>query len=437
MSIFDFEKSLVHNDETIGNSDYFSELLQQPRSSHKRNSAKDVTVSNIFSKRQCWSFSSFKNVSFINTKLSNFSFQSCYLDGCSFINDKKRKWLDTVYYTNSFVKDTTFEKIDFTNVDFSNAIFQNCTFYSVSFRSCNFMHSKFINCSFRFVSMRYSNFEYSMFINPSVSSSVLSFNQSPYIIGGIEMVKNGKYIRLNQKGVFMKANEYGNYFQDFINYYLEKNEFFPLVNLYMNLKEVKKAKEVASMGFKKAIMLNNHELAFSFARLINYYGFLSFDEKNSLLEFANQSLTQQENNDYLKERFFSIQNIEEELLYRPSQGSMLVAIFKTNLLEGDERLNDVLKDIDEFGEGCSDENGYHVLKVSHNSPFEIVCLIVGLIGSVASISSVIDTVIKKIKERKAKKDSRNNEVDNVAISGANVTITYSDGKVIRIEKKIN
>lgn len=384
-NLFEYDGSLVFNDSIIEDRNYFSSILQKPKTSHKRNKVKNVESTNIQIVRQVWAFSSFYNVNFLNCSFEKVSFQNTKICKCGFygINGE----MNIVYFSSSHIEETEFVGINFCSVDFVNATFYGCHFKNVVFRSCNFPGATFINCTFDKIELTMSNIEYASFVNCSIINSQLNFNQIPYVIGGLELVESSENCILRYKRKEkIDGHQYINMLSLFIRHYLENSLHFPLANIYSFLHKKQLAKNEMIIGFKEALLEENEELLFFYSKLINHHNCLSIKERKALLNGLYSSYSTG-NLKYLKNS--SLKRIEEELLGTESTNSVRLVI-QTNIDYKDAELTNSLRTIDAFLSNECKIGKFHQLSISHNSPAEIVVTIIGLISSVITIVDFIN-----------------------------------------------
>ena len=303
---------------------------------------------------------SFNNSTFYNTKIINSPFQYCTLTGALFQN---------VLLTNSAIEHSTLE----------DAFFENCTFQSMN--------------------LSHLNMEFIEFKNIHMNNVILSFTQMPYVLGGIEYIKNtDDDVRISTgEDTSIDKQEYiSNGIPLLCEYYKMKEAHFPLANIYLGLGDKEQAYNHLKLGMQYCVISRDIRMLKYFCKLAARNNEFTYKELNSLYVsiqrlIPQEALNQQELHNYSRH----IGEIKTILFSKQDTPNVSFSI-KTNIEPNEisplsrfiEKIFSIKQDL------CSDSDDVQLV-LKQNSPF-IVTL--NITGELFKLCCFILVVIKLINE---------------------------------------
>jgi len=357
--------------------------------------------------------SQFRSVSFLNTLLNENSFACCDFYDVA-IDGSGCKCFNANNFSLSSFEQCKFSCLQLVSSGMLGSLFHNCSFKNSVFRSStlegtNFINSHMVACDFSSV-----NVEFTCFARTVLEGVRFPFYQFPYVIGAAD------YISATDEGVTLCAgekvlpvSEYRQQVDNLILYFLDKNEYFPMCNLYIAKGAVQEAKRTLLDGISTALDHNDFRMVRYFCQLALHHDILD--------EFTRQRIVQDVDN------FLQAKDIPESRLndYMTHVGSIRTLLrsgsansvslhfnIKTHVLrddpEGVQYVNALFHDLNQALSHTDGQNGFQVM-VSNYCPYEIAVTVLSAVGSAAPIASLIWMTIDAVKAHRSHK--RHVEVD--------------------------
>lgn len=130
--LFPRKKNKVRNSLFINDVNDMKALGSFIHCSYKRSHLNNVNFIEINLRYSAWTDSFFKNTRFDRSNLNGCNFQLCIFEDSYF---KDIQTISNASFNHSYFKNTTFENIIFKNCVFSDAIFIDCKFVNCKFAS--------------------------------------------------------------------------------------------------------------------------------------------------------------------------------------------------------------------------------------------------------------------------------------------------------------
>lgn len=339
--------------------------------------------------------SSFFQCIFMKCSMNKADFEFCNFENCNF--------QDTPLTNESF-NNSTFYATKFINSPFSSCTLTGTLFKNVLFSHSDIKHSTlegavFEGCSFEDMNLNNLNLEFIEIKDIHMSNVILPFSQIPYILGGIEYIKNTNDIVCigtnSTKNISTK--EYVSKALPLLCEYYEKQELhFPLANIYLGLCEKEKAYNHLKLGIQYCVISKDFRLLKYFCKLVARSNEFTYKELNTLYTLVQKfmpqdALNQQQLHDYSKH----IGEIKTILFSKQDTPKVTFSI-RTNIEPNDiSPLSNLIDDIFKIKQKiCNTPNALQLV-LEQNSPF-IVTL--NIVGELFELCCFVLIVIKLINE---------------------------------------
>lgn len=205
----------------------------------------------------------YRHCSFINNSMKEPDFEFCEFLDCDFYN----KTPITCSYNNSSFIDVRFHDISFDSCTFTSAYFEKCHFFGGRISYSTLENSYFKDCTFENIDFRSLNMAFIELNNPHMMNVTLPMSQIPFMYGCLNYLLNTKDSVRISKGE-TRTISIQEYFKKVIplmkKYFDESEQYFPLSNIYISLKEYDMAIEALKKGL--SIAIENHDF-----RMLKYY----------------------------------------------------------------------------------------------------------------------------------------------------------------------
>ena len=257
---------------------------------------------------------------------SNFEFADFIK--CKFIGENKSflKIIGASFSSSNFsytkLNNVQIQGCSFSQVDFSNAEIENCDIASSTFENAIFHKATLTNLKLSNLNIEYSDFKDAIFNNVEFALS-----QFAYIFGlDPDDIMNGKIkITVNEVGEsqMLSVDELSDVSNHLITYFLSKNNYFPVANLYLMFKREKEFKSIIELAIKSTLLEKNYRELKYLIKLVYLSNYFSTNDKNNLFQLIETlQYEQTEHNEftqpYLKHKAeiesFLIPKVEEEFL---------------------------------------------------------------------------------------------------------------------------
>ena len=351
-----------------------------------------------------FSGSSFKNVIFKDCNLNSTVFYNCYFYDCCFENISD---FTGTKFSKSIFWDTKFIDCNIYSVSFDDAHFNNCFFKDNFWRSLTMDNCKFHKTSFVNITIKNMNFDYAIFENIHFENTKLPFPTIPYILGGIEYIKNTKdNVRITSQHNIsegISSFEYIKLLKELEIFFINTDTYYPLVNIYSSLDKKDLASSAALKGIRIALLCKKFDMIKNHALQIKHYELFGINERKQLIDmllkgFPTLSVSVHENT-----LFNIIISQVRNILLNSSNRCNLQLTIKTNITQLIQIL-EIIKSIKILISSVEDKNyNDYSIEIRHNSPYDfflnlfstpenVVCILGGMFLAFKNISLIFDKI---------------------------------------------
>jgi uncharacterized protein YjbI with pentapeptide repeats len=353
---------------------------------------------------------------FINSAAAGSNFCCCEFDGCnivnanfqecSFINSTIVNSFENNPIVSSNFNDSLFaDKFKIENTYFKHSVFYNTAFLeglvrNTTFYSCTLEGTTFSNVEFENVKFSDLNIDYAIFEDVKMTNVILPFSQICYTFGLLSYLgttSDEVYITsASSKNGYISKDEFLNLLPDFITYYTETKDFFPLANIYFYLKDNENAKKTILMGIIESIAEIDFRKIKYLCKLIFVYGVFEYHERQEIIDYIYSHISFCDMHPSL---FYSYnvykKEIESYLLNNNRKGITTAEIKITTEVFPDEahKMGILISTLEEIIDLYKSPLGEHKIICRHNSAESIVVFIQenwpSIILIVTSIYSVL------------------------------------------------
>lgn len=361
---------------------------------------------------------SFENVALTGSRFRSVTFRKTPLNGnsfacCDFYNVEFDGGGYGLFSANNFSL-SSFEGCRFFDLQFASSgmlgsLFHNCCFQNVVFRSSTLEGTSFINSRMTDCDLSSVNVEFTRFAKTALDGTRFPFYQFPYVIGAADYISGGGNsftLRAGEK--YLPVSEYRQQLNNLILYFLDKQEYFPMCNLYIAKGAVWEAKRCLLDGISSALALHDFRMIRYFCQLALHHDILDEFTRQRIIRDLDEFLQTKDIpeprlNDYMTH----VGSIRTMLQSGGSNSVSLHFNIKTNAMRDDsgglKYINTLLYNLNQALAQSEGQNGFQVT-VSNYCPYEIAVTVLSAVGSAASIASLIWMTIDATKEHRAKKD---------------------------------
>lgn len=412
------------------------EKISMKRSRFQNIIYKDCTFDNV-----AFSASSYHNVTFKQIKLSGNSFACCNFFNSVFVNKKTG---DALYIGNNFSQSSftacDFLKITFKSSGFLQSLFYNCRFNNVKFQSNTLEGSCFNSCNLEKIDAGHTNVEFIELLNTNLKSVVFPFYQFAYIIGASDFLNEpSDRISFVAGDKEVSLEDYIHQIDNLIYYYDDKQEYFPVCNLWIAKGKMREAQEVFLNGINQALDTLDFRMIRHLCRLAKRHDLL--DEitvlrASKIIEnyLYDDNIPPERINDYI----VNTGEIRKTLLSGKSDSVTYSFNIRTNICKKNKKgvayVNSLLTELnDALSQNNFGQLGFQVA-VSNHSPFEIIIDVVCAAGSLATIAQLIWNIVEK---KQSDKSSDNQTVpDNYVLADNEIYAKCIDTYIERSKEQL-
>lgn len=309
-------------------------------------------------------------------------------------NDFEKSLLNNVSMQYcSFTKDI-FLRCSFLGSNFANSTFTYCVIQNSKIYGCSFLGAEFCSGILRDTEISSSNFElcrfrniilekldlreltlnYAFFENVTMKDVCLPFLQIPYTFNGLQYVfDTSDDIRISSHDPSVKEiglAEYKNMLDDFVVFFHEKNQYFPLTNCYIVQGAMKQAELCNETGIKKSAMLHDFRSLYFYCvqaaqilKLSRERRGLLYAEINAVL--SNTSLTEGDYHQF----YIYFPQIKRLLFDTPNDNPVMTLTIHTNIDPEDyKKLAILLSALETATQECGLTLDSKHVEIRHNSP---------------------------------------------------------------------
>lgn len=350
--------------------------------------------------------SNFLNTVFQNCYFPNVSMDFCLFYDCDLISKKEDCSIINANLGNTNIVMSRMKNLHIKTSTITNSLFDKSTFDACKIEYSSFENTIFHHCTFKRMELRNLNLEFTEFIEPSFCDVVLPFAQIPYAFGLLNSLKeHPQDVWISSEGNADKISveSYFEILPKIIPYYLETEEYFPLVNIYIALKEYANAFAAMKQGVQKASIEKNFRMLKYFCKLAVYDArWCNQVQRQMLCDFIYdinnfQPMTEYQCHNY----YLHLGEFRKILLFEDNTKTTLYFQMHTNILpEEKQKLVTLLAGIDKIIDS-TDEKLISSIELKHNSPYTILITILGVLAILELVAkglSSVCTVVKDIQE---------------------------------------
>ncbi len=367
---------------------------------------------------------------FISTKFNNCiiegtNFQCCDFTDCFFKNDTEEAFILSSNMSNSNFTNTVFKRIVFRQNTIYQSIFDECIFEDCILTTTTLEGSIFNNCRFTNMDMRIINMDYISLNNPKMENVILPFYQIPYVLNGLNYILNTNdqvwiesECSLESK---IRPTEYYKLLDYMGIFFFDKDEFFPLINIYLAQNKPATALEFAKEGIRNSVKFNDFRMIKHICRLITSTTDFSPKEIKEIYylieELYNPKYIDKNNIiSYLN----NISEIKNILLKGDFNQETLEILIKTNIDASDATgISDFIKELTVTLDNIAGDSRSQYIELRHQSDYSIIFTCVNIIeeiipilvsfyaffGVVDKSAKFYDTLLNIKQKKKTKKES--------------------------------
>lgn len=345
----------------------------------------------------------FENTSFVNCDFSNVSLDFCLFYKCIFLSDRIEKGIINANLGNTNFVQCEWKVLPINKSVLSNSLFEHNTFDQCTIQYSSFENTIFQSCIFKNMELREINLEFSEFVNPVFEDVTLPFSQIPYTFGLLDRLTENKekiYVSSSTGEKKLSTIEYLNILPQILPYYIENEEFFPIANIYIALKDYEKAFQAILSGMRKASYEKDFRMLKHFCKLAVSSGWCDREKIKTLYSFIydvrnfEPMIAYQRHNYYLH-----LGDFRKILLFSDSTLPTLHVQLQTNILpDRTENIALVIESLNHLINVIGEENVVSSFELHHESPYEIILIIVGGLVLLKLIAENIHSICEPIKD---------------------------------------
>ncbi|RGX91230.1 hypothetical protein DXA60_14040 [Roseburia sp. OF03-24] len=312
----------------------------------------------------------FRDNDFLKAKLDNVSLQYCsfaedVFHACSFRGSNFAN--STLVYCA--IQDSIIHGCSYVGTEFYSGIIRNTRIDSSTFELCRFHKTILEDLDLRQVTLNYTFFD-----KVTMNNVCLPFLQIPYTFNGLQYVFNTSdnitVSSHSSERSELTVKEYREMINDFVVFFNDQKQYFPLVNCYIVQNKWDLALLSNETGIKTSI--EKHDFRSLYFYCIQAAQILNMERKKRMLlysEISKQlSVTYLTGGEY--HQFCLYFPMIKKLLFDvPNNNPVLTMVIKTNIEPEDyKNLGILLKALDEAAALCGVSLDSKHVEIRHNSP---------------------------------------------------------------------
>lgn len=329
------------------------------------------------------------NSNFQYSNLKNCEIKDCTIEGSNFADC----YLDNVSYSNNL----------FVGNNFSYTHFNKCNISGGELLSTSLEFSIFTDSTFRDLRLANLSMEYSEFDNVHMNNVILPFAQLPFIFNGLDYILNTNdkiAISANMKDCkSISVEEYVETFNDWKIFLFKKSLYFPLSNILLAEGNKEEALECILCGVIMTICNSDYRTLKYLCKLAAAHPCVSKSDclkvYRRIKELIDSNLL---NNEQYYNYMIHMQDIKNILVENPKCNPQLSVSLQTNILPEERKK---LMYIVEFLDSIITKEYFGIdsktISMKHNSPYEILLIVIGSIFILKEVTELIKTIISGIK----------------------------------------
>lgn len=336
------------------------------------------------------SLSKFRNCRLIDCSMNNCDFRYCDIYTSTFFSNRSKFQINSCNFSygnfiNSKFTDIEFSGCSFRQMQFEKTLFKNCTITYSSIEQSNIKDCTFENVDLRNVGVRYCTFENVDF--KSVTFHILDLARNYGLIKLLQKSEDIKIAYENGKEMFL--NEALPRLKSLIPYYLETQQFYELLNVYIIYNDQEAILNVLPFAFKTVIMACDFGALQDLCALIVKFKICTEKQLRSFYTMIKKLIIPDKFPHYLRKSYNTyIENIKYILVDNPYNNPQAHIILKTDietladtdmplLLESIEtNINDLAPNIDTS------------IELTRHSPYDIAIVLYGMLPEILTVCQI-------------------------------------------------
>lgn len=371
----------------------------------KRSIISNETFSKYNFSRSTLTGSVFKNTRFIDCNFDSAVAEFCDFYNCEFVQTLHSNTMLRFNFSNTNFINCKFTNIGLYTSSLTNALFKDVEFYCCNIDLASFENSVFENTKFFDMELRNLNIEFAEFKNIVCSRVTFQISQISYIFGALDYLlsTNDSSIwissEMSDNDKKISIQEFKELLPDLINYYKYLNEYFPLANIYIALKQYKEALKAIYNGIDTAAKNKDFRMLKFFCKLVVRNEWSSkTDRKNMYNYICNLDKKIKMTDAELHNYYLHFGDLRKLLLNNEENMPTLYYTIDSNIPENDfKKLSMTMESIDRIINHCKDEQSTHYIEIRHESPFTIMVVVISTVTIIQSICYCIDKICSSVK----------------------------------------
>lgn len=274
----------------------------------------------------------FNECEFIDCSMNVPDLEYCKFYDCKFQSNSRRRFVASV--NNSTFIRTNFIRVPFHGCSFAESYFEECRYDMTKLEYSALENAVFRSCEFIGMNFNNSNLQFSEWEGNSFSKCIMSINQPTYMIGGLEIcaIEDSGVQFISSDGNMYSSKEYlDTILPLLLKNYTEREEYFPMANIYIFQKNYVEAMLTLKKGLIQAISYRDYRVLKFYCKLIVY---AKVFDSHALYDFYHsicRLIPQGQNNN--AEMHIYMRNIGEikNILFQSSKRPSLHMSFITNI----------------------------------------------------------------------------------------------------------
>lgn len=304
--------------------------------------------------------SQFHNVSMQYCSFTKDVFLRCSFRGSNFANST---------FTYCAIQNSKIYGCSFLGAEFYSGILRNTEITSSNFELCHFRNIKLEKIDLRELTLNYAFFE-----NVTMRDICLPFLQIPYTFNGLQYVfDTSDDIKISSHDSAVRSiglTEYKDMIGDFVIFFSQKNQYFPLTNCYIVQGAMEQAVLCNETGIKKSAALHDFRSLYFYCVQAAQILKLSRERRGLLYADINATLSSTALTEGEYHQFYIyFPQIKRLLFDTPNDNPVMTLTIHTNIDPADyEKLAVLLSALETASCECGLSLDSKHIEIRHNSP---------------------------------------------------------------------
>jgi len=371
------------------------------RCSLKRSALKKCHCENVNFNSATFTGSQFQGVVFEGCDFSNAAADFSLFYDCKFLSGKNTTLLLNSNFSNASIINSSLSGLSIHKSVVSNALFKDTSFSACSIQYSSFENVSFYGCRFSNMELRNLNLDFAEFSHTAFENVILPFSQIPYTFGLLQSLKsagNSLWVSSKQSKGKISIRQYFELFPALIQYYISRQEYFPLANIYIAQNNYDMAFQAIMCGIQKAGYEKDFRMLKYFCKLARLSGWCSREALNSLYDYIYDYRHFEPMEPFERRNYYlNLGEIRDILIVDNPDMPALYFRFQSNILPDDkENLTSLLNTIDQTIGEIPGHPISHKIELRHESPYDILVVAVGTIVALAYLADLFNILCKPV-----------------------------------------